>query len=237
MMDYELRQINGWKYFCLPSIEKKGIIHGFFARMSPLLDSDVGERKSFIEDFSLRRIITMKQEHGDLFHVIRAGADPVAGDGIILLEKDVAGVIRTADCLPVIIADPQYPMAAIIHAGWRGTAKKIVSKVVREMVKLGSSATRLTALLGPSIGPCCYEIQKDVHSIFLEERFPDQIFGEIKGSLHLDLRAANEWLLREEGLQEIYSTQVCTFCRDDLFASYRRGDRASRQINFVSLAG
>jgi polyphenol oxidase len=235
-MSFEVRKNGAWTYYCLPSLEEKGIAHGFFGKVSPPERPGDEGWKQFLRAFGLRDALAMRQEHGDMFHVVTEGVRPERGDALILLERGVAGIIRTADCLPIIIADPEYPMAAIVHAGWRGTAKRIVAKVVQGMCAIGAKPERLTALLGPSIGPCCYEVGEDVREVFSGNGFPDRIFSRRDGSLFLDIRAANTALLVQEGIASIHDIGLCTYCRNDIFASYRRGEKEIRQVNFVSLS-
>jgi YfiH family protein len=179
----------------------------------------------------------MDQEHGDHVYVIEKGFRPQSGDGLVILEKKVAGIIKTADCLPIVICDVHYPMVSIVHAGWRGTAKKIVLKAIHTMEALGSERDHMVSLLGPSIGPCCYEIKDDVHSVFMGSGFPGHIFQEHNNSLFLDLRLANIWTLRSGGVNKVFDCNMCTFCSDGQFYSFRRGDTGKRQLNFVYLEG
>lgn len=234
-MTFELKHINGWSYYSLPELEAQGIVHGFFTKESPSHTFSGVDRKAFLEAFILRDIIVMDQEHGDEVHIVAKGERPDRGDGIILTEPQVAAVIKTADCLPVIIADTRYPMVAIVHAGWRGTAKKITQMAVEKMIRLGAGREHMIALLGPSIRSCCYEVGKEVLDIFRKEVFSEKVFVGKNGAVHLDLSRANRELLAEAGIETIYDTGLCTYCTEDLFASYRKGEHGRRQINFVSL--
>lgn len=179
----------------------------------------------------------MNQEHGNHIHVINNGQMPQSGDGLIILEKNVAGIIKTADCLPIILFDALHPMVSIVHAGWRGTVKRIVRKAVFSMVELGGRKKDIMALLGPSIGPCCYEVKEDVYSAFKSADFPEYVFLKRRNSLFLDLKRANAWMLQKSGINEVYDLDMCTRCNNVLFYSFRRGDAGKRQINFVSLKG
>lgn len=237
MMSFELRRVNYWSYYYLPELEKKGIAHGFFTKKSPLSSFAGSDRTAFLESLSLRDLIVMEQEHGDEVHVIQNGERPVGGDGIILLERNVAAIIKTADCLPVIIVEPDHPIAAIVHAGWRGTAQRITQKAVKKMITLGARREKMVALLGPSIRACCYEVGGDVRDIFRKEGFSEKVFAKKNTSVYLDLAKANRELLAAESIDHVYDAGLCTFCSDDIFASYRRGERSARQINFVSLKG
>ena len=235
MMSFELGQINGWSYYFLPELEKKGIVHGFFTKASPSPTLTGKDKTAFLEAFSLQDLVVMDQEHGDEVHLVRNGERPDRGDGVILLEQNVAAIIKTADCLPVIIIEPDYPMAAIVHAGWRGTARKITQKAIKAMIRLGARREKIVALLGPSIRACCYEVEEEVCDVFREEGFSERVFVKQDNSFNLDLKQANIELLATEDIDHIYDTGLCTFCRSDMFASYRRGERLVRQINFVSL--
>jgi len=186
-----------------------------------------------IKAFSLEHHILMNQEHGDSVHLIKRGERPTAGDGLILLEKNVAGIVKTADCLPVLIYALSVPAVAIVHAGWRGTALGIAGKAVRMLKALGVSPKEMCALIGPGIGPCCYNVQEDVARVFREQGFGEPVVQERRGSLFLDLKAANTRMLRNEGLREINDVDLCTFCRKDLFYSARRDKGNGRQINFA----
>ncbi|MBA4391501.1 MAG: peptidoglycan editing factor PgeF [Syntrophus sp. (in: bacteria)] len=232
---FELRYVNGWSYYSLPELEAKGIVHGFFTKESPSHTFIGADRNAFLEAFALHDIIVMDQEHGDEIHIVTKGERPDRGDGIILVEPQVAAIIKTADCLPVIIADTLCPMVAIVHAGWRGTAKKITQKAVEKMVRLGAGRENMIAILGPSIRSCCYEVGGEVLDIFQKEGFSERVFVKKNDVVYLDLSRANRELLAGAGIETIYDTGLCTYCTDDLFASYRKGEQGSRQINFVSL--
>lgn len=236
-MKFVRKHKGDWSYYCIPELEEIGIVHGFFTKQSPSIEPHGKDGDAFLDAFSLYRFIMMNQEHGDTIHVIRDGEKAVNGDGIIIIEKNVAGIIKTADCLPIIIVAPGLPMAGIVHAGWRGTAGKIVLKAVQKMVELGAARESLVVLMGPSIGSCCYEVKRDVYNIFDNGGFSDRVFRKAGGTTYLDMREANRELLCREGVVKIYDANLCTYCSNGLFASYRRGERSNRQINFVSLKG
>ena len=232
---HKLGEKAGWSYYYVPELEEKGIVHGFFTGRSPSHRLDGEERREFLEAFVLRDLAVMIQEHGDSVHLVRDGHRPSSGDGIVILERGIAGIIKTADCLPVILAAPDYPAAAIVHAGWRGTVKRIAGKAVEKLAGLGVDRKKITAVLGPSIGPCCYEIQKDVEEVFTAQGFSPKVVRRTGNSLMLDIREANMETLRHEGIGRIYDMALCTFCSGNLFHSFRRGEKDRRQINFVSL--
>lgn len=236
-MKFKMTKKADWSFFRVPALEEKGVIHGFCTGGAPSNLLHEKTNQDFLDAFSLKNLVIMNQEHGNDVHVINGGQMPLSGDGLIILEKNVAGIIKTADCLPIILFDAVHPMVSIVHAGWRGTVKKIVRKAVFTMVELGGRKTNITALLGPSIGPCCYEVKDDVYSAFKKNGFPEYVFLKRRNALFLDLKRANTWMLQKSGIEKVYDLDLCTRCNDNLFYSFRRGDTGKRQINFVSLRG
>jgi YfiH family protein len=232
---FELANSGDWSFFHMPELEQAGISHGFCTGASPSDLANKDTRRRFLDAFHLKDLVTMQQVHGNTVHTIRNGEKPESGDGLVLVEKGVAGVVRTADCLPVILCDLSRPLVSIVHAGWRGTAARIIEKAVDTMERLGAAKERMIVLLGPSIGPCCYEVKEDVRVAFSAERFPRHIFDEQHNSMFLNLREANIWLLKALGVHRIYDADLCTFCEQTYFYSFRRGDKGRRQINFVSI--
>jgi len=192
------------------------------------------ERARFLNAFELNDLIVIRQEHGDEVHVIKDGFRPVSGDGLILLEKGIAGIVKTADCLPIVVCQPDYPVASIIHAGWRGTAKRIVLNAIEKMMQIGVERNKMSAILGPSIGSCCYEVKEDLYNVFMDEHFSGSIFKYKNDSIFLDIRQANIEILKDEGIK-IFDINICTRCSEGVFHSYRGGEKEKRQINFVSL--
>lgn len=155
-----------------------------------------------------------------------ASATPEA-DGHLTADPTVALAIQSADCVPVLVADPRLGLVGVAHAGWKGTSLEISGVLVRQMNAAGSRAEDLVALLGPAIGPCCYEVGEEVISVF-RARFPEGAEflapGARAGHAQIDLAAANAATLRSAGIPaaRIYRTGLCTACRTDLFPSWRR---------------
>lgn len=233
--EFARERINGWEYYHVPGLTKRGIVHGFFTRHSPELTNDAEERY-FLDAFSLDRAVVLHQEHGNTVQAVGPNDRPDTGDGILLCKPGIAGIIRTADCLSIMLTDPAFPITAIVHAGWRGTLKRITSKAVDMMAERGAAKQRIIVLMGPSIRGCCYSVGAEVKEAYLNEGFPENIFRDKDGSVYLDLKDANAWLLAQAGVETILDTGLCTFCSEDpVFASYRKGARNERQINFVAI--
>ena len=136
-------------------------------------------------------------------------------------------MVMVADCVPVVLFDPVKRVSAVIHAGWRGTVHRITCNTIREMVEcFGCNPADILAGIGPSIGPCCYEVGEDVR------KFVEQSFGTTKGyliqkqdyvKLHFDLWYANRKQLTDHGVkpENIEMSELCTQCHPDIFFSSR----------------
>ena len=172
------------------------------------------------------------------------------GDALMTNVPGLLLVIRTADCLPVLLVDEENRAVAAVHCGWRGTEKRILEKAVKAMGEAyGSKPADILAALGPCIGPACYEVGPEIRDRFLRAGFPASVFAErgrlpaiqvpnLKGRYLLDLREANSWLLRELGFKKtnIFNPgPTCTHCEPRLL-SYRRNSADPRRMyNFIGL--
>ena len=213
---------------------------------SPLLASIPNILHSFgtrDEESPPERLVTSRQVHGTEIYFAKEAGPPAQG-GFDILLTDQAGVavgVKTADCLPVLIVEPGLGVVAAAHAGWRGTLRGVAAKAVTRILELDGHADRLAAALGPSIGPCCYEVGEEVAAA-LEKELPD-FSGQIlvrksEKKWMLDLPLANRLQLMEKGVrpERIDRIDLCTRCRPDLFHSFRRDhEAAGRMVSFIQL--
>ena len=195
--------------------------------------------------------VSMRQIHSDIIHHISdIPISPLVGDGVITNTPGLLLSIQTADCLPILLADPKKRAVGAFHAGWRGTLARVVEKGIGEMRRHFSSNPRdLRAAIGPGIHKCCYqvgpEVREVVHSrfaysdeLFHEQRESDVVHekypllfmnarapghGPDQSKLYLDLVAANTRQLLDTGVlaKNISVSPLCTSCRTDLLFSYR----------------
>jgi YfiH family protein len=157
-----------------------------------------------------------------------AGRRPEA-DAVITDDPSCALAVQVADCVPILIADARSGAVAAVHAGWRGAAAGVVPAAIDALgVYCGSRPGDLVAALGPSIGPCCYQVGSDVIEAFVaaghEARRVDGWFArEPDGRLRLDLRAAARDQLADAGVPaaRIHVAQLCTAHDTARFFSYR----------------
>ncbi|HWF10633.1 MAG TPA: peptidoglycan editing factor PgeF [Bryobacteraceae bacterium] len=179
-------------------------------------------------------IRTVKQIHSNVVREAANAGPACEADALVSSQPGVLVGVKTADCVPVLLADPVTHTVAAIHAGWRGSAANIAAESLREM-----SARRETrphdvyAAIGPSIGVCCYEVGPEVARHF-GAWIPEM--RNASGPVHLDLLAVNEKQLRDMGVVNIWRSGACTFCRAERFFSFRReGQRAGRLISFIGV--
>ena len=162
--------------------------------------------------------------------VLPAAAEGKQGeaDGLVSGEAGLLLGIKTADCFPVLIADPRRRAVAAVHAGWRGVAGGIVLAARDAMRQaFGSAVPDLHVAIGPGIGPCCFEVGPEVAVQF----------GR-KGRVHLDLAAEIAWQFKNLGVPgvQVHAAHLCTFCDPLEFHSYRRdGLAAGRMMSVIGI--
>jgi len=151
-------------------------------------------------------------------------------DALIENTPGIAVGVKTADCVPILLADPKHHAVAAIHAGWRGSAAGIVYAAVQSMgEEFGTRPDDIYAAIGPSIGPCCYEVGEEVAAKF-------GIPGS--GHVHLDLRAINAGQLTDAGVpaRNVSTSPACTKCESDFYHSFRRDrEAAGRMISWIRI--
>lgn len=195
--------------------------------------------------------VTLRQIHSSHIYLVdRPFSKPLGGDGMVTNKPGFILGIQTADCLPVLIADPRKKAIGAFHAGWRGTLGRIVEKGVGLMrMHFGSDPAQLIAAIGPGIGGCCYSVGEEVraefesqfsyaeelfHSVFdsdpVREKYPLLFMtarapghSNIGPQLHLDLVKANQRQLLSAGVKEenINASTLCTACNRKLLFSHR----------------
>lgn len=163
-------------------------------------------------------------------------------EGVDALVTKLTGVVvgvNTADCVPIVLTDPQAGIISVAHAGWRGTAGRIAGKVVDEMCRQGAVASNIQVAMGPSICPSCFEVGDEVVEAFKQAGFVlDGIVqrNATTGKAHIDLRAANRDVLVAAGVPAaaIVMSQHCSRCEPDRYFSARRlGINSGRTLTAI----
>ncbi len=184
----------------------------------------------------------LRQVHSDVVYSIEeVPLKNPRGDALITRLSGLLLVIKSADCLPVLLVDIGRRVVAAAHCGWKGTLHRILEKTVRGMKdRHGSKPEEILAAFGPCIGAGCYEVGEEVRRDYLQERFPDTVFRPIpgrRGKSFFDLAESNRLQLISQGMNEenIFTVGVCTHC-DELYPSYRRDrDRTGRMLSFIGM--
>lgn len=181
----------------------------------------------------------LRQVHGARVVEAAEGPPPEA-DGAWLARSGPAACVRTADCVPILLADREGPRLAALHAGWRGTAAGIVREGVATLARAGARPAALVAALGPAIGRCCYAVGADVARAVARASggvVPDVAETDGEG-IRLDLHEANRLQLLAAGVPEasIAAAPWCTRCHGGLFFSFRgEGAAAGRSMATLGL--
>ena len=212
-----------------------------FARKSDALRLSEKQKKFLSRHTGVKisRLPNIKQIHGKRIIVAKKSSclgtkHPLKADGMITRKSALPLTVRTADCLSVFLFDPKHRAIGLVHAGWKGTRKKIVSRVVGLLKKQFQANTRdLKVAFGPSIRSCCYEVGREFKSFFPKALRPRG------GRLFLDLPLENKKQLLKAGVpgKNIFDCGICTHCNSNYFSYRRQGEKAGRMISFMMLKG
>jgi len=260
-----LQERNGVGFYQTPILEDANqAVHAFSTRLGGVSDPpfdtlnlgfNTGDRASSVDqnrkilvrafdlpDFALT---TVRQVHGDKVLTIDgsspANLSETPCDAMVTTRPGIALGVLTADCVPILVFDPEGPSIAAIHVGWRGTALNLPGKVVSLLAsRFGTRPESLRAAIGPSIGPCCYEVDETVHDAFLHhgDLWQNWVHESGEGRWKLNLARANMDLLRAAGLREkhVVAVDLCTQCQREFFFSFRRDKgMTGRQISWIML--
>ncbi|MEL1134220.1 peptidoglycan editing factor PgeF [Desulfitobacterium sp. THU1] len=264
-MAWSWRQGKELVYLTLPVWESEGIQIGFSTRWGGISSSpyatlnlglhvgdspnqvEINRKLWFAEWNALSGEVALgEQVHGTKIHQVTERDAGRGSDSLDTVITGVDGLITVthtalmaffADCVPVFFYHPLLQAVGIAHAGWKGTSGKIVSEML-EMFRLrGGDPAECWAAIGPSIGPCCYEVDEHVRMEF-EKSFSKTPFLKPgrQGHSQLDLQEANSMILREAGIppEKIWIARECTACHTDSFFSHRReGPKTGRMAGWI----
>lgn len=226
-------------------LAREGFLHGFSLRAGGVstgpfaslnLGGSVGDDPAAVEE-NLQRFaraaglaappVTATQVHGVVV-VAAAEARRAQADAVVATAAGEAVAIRTADCVPLLLAHPRSGRAAAVHAGWRGTIDGVLAAALRA---LAAPPAELLVAIGPAIGPCCYEVSEE-----LAGRFRASFGAVVAPARHLDLHRCHELALAQAGVPAASIERVggCTACDPGRFFSHRRdAGRTGRHLSFI----
>lgn len=226
------------RYVTVRALSAAGLAHAMTTRHFPGLTAWSGGGSPFTAAavaaataarIDLTRAAWARQVHGaDVARVAEAGFAGRA-DALVTTTPGVALAIFTADCLPLLLHDAHAGVLAAAHAGWRGTVRGVTQAAVAAACAAGARGERMRVAIGPSIGPCCYEVDGPVVAELAAahpERYERWLHPARPGHWRLDLWRANEDLLARCGVpaRSIVNARLCTACHPGLFHSYRKRD-------------
>jgi len=188
--------------------------------------------------FARDKLYIAEQVHGRHVIVIAGTETPaevraMKADALVTRTPGVTLGVVTADCVPILLADPEGRVAAV-HAGWRGTAEGVVSAAIDALAELGAKPDLLVAAIGPAICARCFEVGDEVAAQF-EQVAPAAILREPGKKPHIDLAAANHLQLLDGGLSptHIWRSGRCTMHEPTDFFSYRRDGKTGQHLSFI----
>ena len=254
---------NSVRYYTFDSFEGEGVSHAVFTRHSGVSPSPwsslnmggtVGDdiarvaenKRRALSSFGIRleTVYDVWQVHGT--NVVFCDSPrppsmpPIQADAIFTNRPGVTLLMRFADCVPILLYEPNLHVIGIVHAGWKGTINKIASSAVNAMsVHYGVNPRDILAAIGPAIGPDHYLVGPEVSSA-VRNSFGNSADAFIKisdGRCNFDLWAANQWCLQQSGIREIEMANICTACHlDDWFSHRGENGRTGRFGVIISLS-
>ena len=221
-----------------------GVSQGYFASLNASFtigddqEAVVANRRLLCQALGIpyTSLVVAKQVHGTHVAIIDE-ARPVESpeewydllppsDGIATSLPGVNALMTFADCVPLLFFDPTHRAIGIAHGGWKGTVAKVAEHMVEEMrLAFATNPAHLVVAIGPSIGPCCYEVREDVISA-VRHAFTyadDLLVTQPNGSVHFDLWEANRRQALRVGVlpEHVEVARICTACNTDVFFSNR----------------
>jgi len=242
-----LREKSNVKYLQSSILASENLVHAFTTRIggstpAPMDTFSLGtagmtefqeyvsnNRRKICEvlkvDFN--KIVNPEQKHTDNIKIVKTSFDDVSNtDGVITFERELVLLLLFADCTPIILYAPKEHIVGVIHAGWRGTAKKIACKAISIFKEeFNVSPDTIKAAIGPAIGQCCYPVSEETYFELKNSVSSgyDNIFKitDNTDKVKVDLKLLNQQQLIEAGVSDIDVLNDCTSCKNSLYYSYR----------------
>lgn len=247
--------LKGLSYYKFDIFPKESVIHGVFTRRGGIsegsfcslnVSGSAGDLHENVVE-NRRRIFSVLERHPQsIFDVWQihsnrvvfvngprgVGEKHIQADAILTKSSHVSLFMQFADCVPIMVYDPEQKIIGTIHAGWQGTVKRIIQETINYMVeKMNSNPANILAGIGPSIGPDHYEVGNNVLEMVdsnLKE-FKNEVVSQKNGKFYFNLWEANRLLLQQCGVRQIEVSNLCTACNLGEWYSYRlEGQKSGR---------
>ncbi len=223
-----------------------GVSRGPYATLN--LGHGVGDDPAAVEENHRRalgplgldpeEVVSPWQVHGATVDIVGPedlGTVRPQTDALVTAAPGVPLLMRFGDCAPVLLFDPARRVVGLAHAGWRGVVVGVVGAAIETMTEgLGCATDDIWAGIGPTIGPCCYEVGRDVaREIASACPSGTEVLRSVNGRIHADLPAAVEGQLHAAGVERIERGALCTSCGVDEFFSHRAEDGRTGRFGVV----
>lgn len=245
---------------CSSLLNAHGFAHAFTTRLGGVSEGPfaslnfgrvLGDRVEHVEEnhrrladavgYAVAKLYETSQVHGA--HIVDVAAmddvvqtRTIEADALVTRAESVAVAVRTADCLPVLLAHPQSGSVAAVHAGWRGAAAGIVSRTVARLEAQGCPRAEIVAAIGPHIRACCFEVGDEVIAALNASSGTDVRRRGRSEQPHADLSAAVRAQLANAGVTQLDEVIACTHCDTHRFHSFRRDGKQSGRLLSVIVA-
>ncbi len=193
---------------------------------------------SLASGFSEDAVYMPIQRHTDRVVVIHGPGRPEVADAVVTSAAGVLVGVKVADCVPILVYERRNGVVAAVHAGWRGTARRILVKTLEAMADgFSSRVDDIVIAFGPAIRGCCYEVGEETASEVRAATGEGGYIQRREGRVYLDLVLANMTQALSTGVPEsnLWASSECTYCLPGRFFSYRYSKTLERQGGFIGL--
>lgn len=188
--------------------------------------------------YNIKEYYELTQIHSTITNIVDNNyINKTEGDALITNKVNTPLVIKTADCIPILLYDKENKVAAVIHSGWKGTLNNIVINTLNIMIdKYNSKKENISAYLYPSIRKCHFEVESDVYNMFKQKITNIDKYSTKKGiKYYIDLQQIVIDNLKDNNITNIYDSNICTYCHHDIYHSYRYNHTDKRNYLLVML--
>ena len=188
----------------------------------------------------ISKLIRLKQIHSNIVHEVDCNTEQesdLQGDALVCSSRGICIGVYTADCIPILLYDIKNSVIGAVHAGWKGTLNGVISETLKNMkLNHNSDPANIVSVIGPGIGKCCFEVDKDIASKFIEKfQETDNFIYPYNSKFILDLQHINKEMLKKECVKNIEVIDICTKCDTNYYSYRREGQGVGSQLSFIGL--